>query len=217
MGCPSTYLSDIGLMSSVEAYHPEGDILVDDIQCKTMTGEEGACSILKEEDDPINFKFNLLTKSEITWKSNCAFDVELPDGSAKRTDNGSFITDKEQEILNFKNIPQSGQVCTVGFLILDIERDNEDIPKSSGIISLVHIVVTNPNYISVPSSQIKFRKKKIEILTSKFSKYVLITKGKETKKIKKMNQFFIEAPKNGERVVVKVQTDISRINKTIVQ
>ena len=214
-GCPTShYISDRGMMSSVEAFMPESDILVDDISCQTIDKKDGACSLVREKGDSIKLSINVITESEISWKSNCYFDVEDPNGGSQRQREGGFVTDKKVNHLYLKNMPESGTVCTVGILILDVEREEgEKVPESQGQISLIHIIVSDPNYIAVPATQIRFKKKSVEIKASKFSKHILLSDGKKHHHLKKLNEFSFDKPKRGTTLFVKVLTDIGRVDK----
>lgn len=214
LGCPpSQFISDRNMMSAVEAFVPETEIMVDGKPCHTVDGEEGACSAIREAGDTIRFKIKLLSESsEVSWKSNCRFDY-----NSKNINEGSFVTDKKSAYITLKNIPEPKQVCTVGILVLDTDREEEEVmPANSGSISMVHIIVGDPNYVSLPNTQIGFKDDEVYVKASRFTKDLQINGNGEFVHLKKINEFEFDKPPSGRQITFRTQSDIGRRNKIVV-
>ena len=207
------------MLSAVAAFVPETQLEVDGKSCLSVGGREGTCSAIRDSGDRIVFGINLLSKSsEVSWASRCFFNW-----NGKRVNEGSFVTSKQKAYVTLSDIPirQEGAkslVCAVGFFILDTDRGKDAVmPASAGSIAIVHIIVGDPNYVSLPDTQIRFKGDTVYVKASRFAKNMRIHSKTESATLSKLNEVSFDKPPIGTPITISIQSDITRKNSVTVR
>lgn len=214
IGCPrSQYISDRGFMSSLEAFVPEAEIRIDNYPCRDIKNRFGSCSVAKEEGSDLKVSFILLSDAEITWKSNCEFTVD-----ELRTDHGSLITTGMFATLLLEDIPEAGQVCSIGFVIIDTDREaGEIVPEAQGQMALVSLIIGSEDYVYMPTANVRIKGGKIKIKASKFTKHMMISHHKRHQMVEKLHEIEFSKPKTGAPIIVRTQSDIGRYSRKVLK
>lgn len=206
LGCPSEhYFSDTGFISSVEAFVPELIFKVDQVECKTIKGQHGACVISKPEKSSAQVEINLNHESQVTWESSCTLEV-----NGQQTDNGSFISKDQVLRIQYGDIKPKGEICVLGIQTLNTRRDDPDsiAPSSQGSQGLIYIIVTDSNYVALAKPFYRFKDDNIEIAADKYSKYLRLNRRGKSPKIYFKKTLLREEKK--DIVSIESESDIGR-------
>jgi len=196
------------MVSPLEAFVPENDISIGGVPCKTPRGRDGGCTIIVSAGDPLYIDFVLLSESEVSWKSYCTFTFQ-----DRQTNSGTVIANKGKLRLELLDIAPEGEICSIGFIVLDTERDADDVlPNAAGSFTIVHAIVGSPKYISLPRPQIRIRRKTIEVKGSRFTKWALVG---PKERVEKLHEFAFDKPK--KNFYLRSQSDNGRKTKQYVR